>query len=169
MSQLNQEQAEFQEYARRWLAENRPEPPDFRLPISPLEVMTEQQKSYLQEWQGRCHQVRLIGSCYGKEYGGAGLSCWHIIDKQALGRASVPFMINVIALNMAAPTILHHGSEAQKRRFIPGCLSAQEIWRQGFSEPEAGSDLANAQTYCEREGDKWVVNGHKVWTSLGHF
>jgi alkylation response protein AidB-like acyl-CoA dehydrogenase len=78
-------------------------------------------------------------------------------------------MINIVALNMAAPTILHHGTEEQKRRFIPGCLSADEIWCQGFSEPGAGSDLANVQTFCEKRGDDWIVNGHKVWTSLARF
>ena len=169
MSQLTGEQAEFQEYARRWLAEHRPEAPRFRLPLSPLEVMTEEQRDYLQAWQRRCYEARLIGCDYPKEYGGAGLKGCQRIANQELARANVPFMINVIALNMAAPTILHHGTEAQKRCFIPGCLSGEEIWCQGFSEPEAGSDLANAQTLCEKQGDSWVVNGHKVWTSLGHF
>jgi alkylation response protein AidB-like acyl-CoA dehydrogenase len=169
MAQLTKEQTEFQQYARAWLAENKPEAPSFRLPLSPLEVMTIEQKDYLQQWQGRCYEAKLIGSDYPKAYGGHGLSGCQRIANQELGRAGVPFMINVIALNMAAPTILHHGTEEQKRRFIPGCLSAKDIWCQGFSEPEAGSDLANAQTWCELSGDKWIVNGHKVWTSLGHF
>jgi len=168
-SQLSQEQLEFQEYARRWLAENRPKVPDFRLPLSALEVMTMQQRDYLVEWQGKCHAAGLIGSDIAKDYGGHGHKGFQRIANQEIGRAGVPFMINVIALNMAAPTILHHGTEEQKRRFIPGCLSAKEIWCQGFSEPGAGSDLANSQTFCEKDGDNWIVNGHKVWTSLGHF
>ncbi len=168
-SQLNQEQLEFQEYARRWLAENKPKDPGFRLPLSALEVMTRQQRDYFVEWQGKCHAARLIGSDISKDYGGWGHKGFQRIANQEIGRAGVPFMINVIALNMAAPTILHHGTEEQKRRFIPGCLSASEIWCQGFSEPGAGSDLANAQTFCEPDGDNWIVNGHKVWTSLGHF
>jgi alkylation response protein AidB-like acyl-CoA dehydrogenase len=78
-------------------------------------------------------------------------------------------MINIIGLSMAAPSILVHGNEEQKRRFLPKLLSAEEIWCQGFSEPGAGSDLANAQTSAVREGDHWIINGHKVWTSLAHF
>ena len=110
-----------------------------------------------------------VGISYPKEYGGHGHKGFQMIASQEMGRAGVPFMINVIGLGMAAPTILVHGTEEQKRRFLPPLLSADEIWCQGFSEPGAGSDLANAQTTAVRQGDNWIMNGHKVWTSLAHF
>ncbi len=163
------EHEEFRDYCRRWLAENRPPAPSFRLPLSPIEVMTEEQRRYLCAWEKKCYDAGLIGCDYPKEYGGGGHSGFQSIASQEMGRAQVPYMINVIGLSMAAPTILNHGTEEQKRKFLPALLSADEIWCQGFSEPNAGSDLANAQASAVRNGDNWIINGHKVWTSLAHF
>ncbi len=168
-STLSAEQLEFQEYARRWLAENQPPRPSFRLPLSAIEVMTDEQRDYLQDWQRRCYEARLVGCDFPEAYGGWGHEGFQRIANQELSRSRAPFLITIVGLAMAAPTILEHGTEEQKRRFIPGALSGDEIWCQGFSEPGAGSDLANQQTSAERRGDVWVVNGHKVWTSLGHF
>jgi len=168
-SQRSPEQSEFGEYARRWLEENAPPPPPERLPMSPLEVMTVGQRDYLQDWQGQCHAAGLIGCDYPEIYGGGGHTGFQAIANQELGRAQVPFMINIVGLSMAAPTILQHGSDEQKRKFIPGALSGSEIWCQGFSEPGAGSDMANQQTMAVPDGENWRVNGHKVWTTLGHF
>jgi alkylation response protein AidB-like acyl-CoA dehydrogenase len=169
MAELSAEQREFQTYARRWLEENRPGPPPERLPISAIEVMTTGQRDYLQAWQHAVYEAGLIGCDYPVAYGGGGHEGFQRIANQEMSRAGVPYMLNVVALNMAAPTILVHGTEEQKRRFIPGCLSCEEIWCQGFSEPGAGSDMANQQTMAVRDGEDWIVNGHKVWTSLGHF
>ena len=166
---LTAEQKDFQTYARRWLEENRPPTPPERLPISALEVMTVGQRDYLQDWQGRCYEAGLIGCDYPTEYGGGGHTGFQRIANREISRAGVPFLINIVGLSMAAPTILVHGTEEQKRAFIPGALSGTEIWCQGFSEPEAGSDMASQRTTAMRDGDDWIVNGHKVWTSLGHF
>ncbi len=162
-------QAEFREYARGWLADNVPAPPSFRLPITPIEVMTTDQRDYLQAWQGACYEAGLIGCDYPTEYGGGGHEGFQRIANQEMGRARAPMLLNIVGLNMAAPTILVHGTEEQKKSFIPGALSGSEIWCQGFSEPGAGSDMANQQTSAVKRGDDWIVNGHKVWTSLGHF
>ncbi len=168
-ARLTPEQSEFQEYARRWLAENRPPPASVRLPLTAIEVMTEAQRDYLQDWQRRCYEAGLVGADLPREYGGGGHEGFQRIANAEMNRAGTPYLINVIALGMAVPTILVHGTEEQKKRFIPPALSGEEIWCQGFSEPGAGSDLANQQTFAERRGKDWVLNGHKVWTSLAHF
>ncbi len=163
------EQAEFRAYCAKWLAENKPQKPSFRLPQSGLEVMTDEQRIYLQAWQKKCYDAGLIGCDYPKEYGGGGRKNFQRIANQEMSRAQVPLLIQIIGLGMAAPTILHHGSEEVKKRYLPKLLSGAEIWCQGFSEPGAGSDLANVQSFVEKKGDKWILNGHKVWTSLAHF
>ena len=168
-AQLSQEQLEFQQYARRWLEENAPPPAPVRLPISPIEVMSVAQRDYLQDWQRSCYDAGLVGADVPEAYGGGGHRGFQRIANQEMGRAGTPFLINIVGLNMATPTILVHGTEEQKKKFIPGALSGDEIWCQGFSEPGAGSDMANQQTSAVRRGDDWLVNGHKVWTSLGHF
>jgi alkylation response protein AidB-like acyl-CoA dehydrogenase len=84
-------------------------------------------------------------------------------------RVGTPTFPNLLALRMGAPALLIHGSEWQRKRFLPKIFSCEEIWCQGYSEPNAGSDVANQQTFAEKKGDNWVINGHKVWTSFAHF
>jgi alkylation response protein AidB-like acyl-CoA dehydrogenase len=163
------EQAEFRQYCREWLSKNLPGPSPVRLPQSAIELTTTEQVEYLRAWQKSAYDAGLCGCDYPKEYGGGGRTNCQRIANEEMQRAGTPYFPNVIALGMAAPTIYHHASEELKKRFIPNILSCEEIWCQGFSEPEAGSDLANVQTTAERKGDVWVINGQKVWTSLAQF
>lgn len=163
------EQAGFRQYCRTWLAANRPPDPTVRLPLSALEIMTTEQLSYLQAWQKAAYDAGLVGCDYPKEVGGGGRrDCQRVANEEMLA-ARTPYFPNIIGLGMAAPTVFYHGQEELKRRLLPRLFSGEDIWCQGFSEPGAGSDLASVQTFAERRGDKWVINGHKVWTSLAHF
>lgn len=168
-ARITPEQTEFQEYARAWLTENRPPPAPVRIPITALEVMTEAQRDYLRAWQQKCYDAGLVGADIPEVYGGRGHKGFQRIANAEMNRAGTPYMLNIIALGMAIPTILEHGTEEQKKKYVRPALRGDEIWCQGFSEPGAGSDLANQQMWAEPRGDEWVINGHKVWNSLGHF
>ncbi len=163
------EQAEFRQYCRDWLESNKPGEPPVRLPLSPLEIMTEGQLDYLQAWQKAAYDAGLVGCDYPVAVGGGGRTDCQRVANEEMKAARTPFLPNVIGLGMAAPTVFYHGQEALKERLLPRLFSGEDIWCQGFSEPGAGSDLASVQTFAERKGDKWVINGHKVWTSLAHF
>src|SRR4029077_10152125 len=103
-----------------------------------------------------------------KEYGGRSATLTQLaIFWEEMTRVEAPPMANTLGLGLIGPTIIAHGTEAQKKRFIPKILSAEEIWCQGFSEPNAGSDLASLQTEARLENSHYVVNGQKVWTSFG--
>jgi alkylation response protein AidB-like acyl-CoA dehydrogenase len=109
------------------------------------------------------------GLTWPEEYGGKGAPYSHqAIALEEFARAEAPPHMGVIGLGMAGPTIMAHGTEEQKRRYLPKILSAEEIWCQGFSEPGAGSDLAAVRTLAEPRGDHFVVNGQKVWSSFAH-
>ena len=163
------EQAEFRQYCQTWLALNRPPDPTCRLPLSALEIMTEEQLGYLQSWQKSAYDAGLVGCDYPEAVGGGGRKdCQRVANEEMLA-ARTPYFPNIIGLGMAAPTVFYHAQDALKERLLPRLFSGEDIWCQGFSEPGAGSDLANVQTFAERKGDKWVINGHKVWTSLAHF
>ncbi len=163
------DQAAFRAHCKSWLQANLPAKPSFRLPQSPLEIASKEQLEYLCAWQKAAYEAGLIGCDYPREFGGGGRRDCQRIANQEMQAAQAPFLPNIVGLGMAGPTILFHGSEEQKQRLLPALLSGDEIWCQGFSEPGAGSDLANVQTFARREGERWVVNGHKVWTSLAQF
>ncbi|MEM9491439.1 MAG: acyl-CoA dehydrogenase family protein [Myxococcota bacterium] len=163
---------EFRLQVREWIAANRPAAPPFMLPQSFLEVETRDQFEYLRDWQRALYDAGYVGFDVPREYGGQGVDpARHAVVKGELGRAGAPFLVNRIALDWVAPTLLTYGSEAQKKRLLGPLLSAEEIWCQGFSEPGAGSDLASLQARAVKDpdGTGYRVSGHKVWTTLAHF
>ena len=165
--QLSADKVEFQEYCRNWLEVNRPPPTKIPLPQAAYEVTSEDHRAYLCDWQNRCYEAGLIATDVEKAYGGHGHDGYQAIASGEVRKAKVPYFINWIGLGMAAPTLLVHGTEEQKTRFLPPIFTAEEIWCQGFSEPGAGSDLVSLQTSAVKDGDDWIINGSKVWTSLG--
>jgi alkylation response protein AidB-like acyl-CoA dehydrogenase len=121
------------------------------------------------EWSRKMHEAGFVAVTWPEEYGGKGAPYTHqAIILEEFARAEAPNHMNVIGLGMAGPTIMAHGTEAQKRRYLPKIVSAEEIWCQGFSEPGAGSDLAAVRTRVEPGDGHFVVNGQKVWSSYAH-
>lgn len=166
MSELD----EFRAEVAAWLQENRPPQPDFLLPETFMEVGTDEQFHYLRDWQQQVYAAGYLGMAWPREYGGGGQpQVMQDIVNAEMARLKVPFVPNTIGLNWAGPLILATGTEEEKRRYVPGILSAEDIWCQGFSEPDNGSDLAAAATRAVRDGDEYVLNGSKIWTSLGSY
>src|SRR5262252_1504152 len=124
---------------------------------------------FLREWSRKLYEAGYAGLTWPKEYGGVGAPySFQAILYEELAEAQAPPHIGVIGLSMAGPTIIAHGTEEQKARYLQPLLAADEIWCQGFSEPDAGSDLAAARTRAEHRGDVYIVNGQKVWSSFAH-
>ena len=154
------QEQEFRDQLRAWLADNHPGP-EPEGDVAGFE--------FRRAWQRRLHDDDWAGVSWPKEYGGRGATLVEqAIYNEELGRAQAPSTANVLGLAMGGPTVIAHGSDEQKRRYLEPILSADEIWCQGFSEPEAGSDLASLKTRAVRDGDEWVVTGQKVWTTLAH-
>ncbi|MBV8054159.1 MAG: acyl-CoA dehydrogenase family protein, partial [Deltaproteobacteria bacterium] len=118
------------------------------------------QVEFLKDWQRRLYDNGLLGMAWPKEYGGQGASQVEMaIFNEEVARFRAPGPLNVLGLSMAGPTIITHGTEEQKKRYLPKILNCEEIWCQGFSEPNAGSDLASLKTRAEVKGDEFIVNG----------
>ena len=152
----------FRAELRGWLRTHLPPPAE------PARLADE--VAFLRAWQRKLHAGRWVGIHWPREYGGRGASVVeHYIFQEEIAAARAPEIINRIGVNLVGPTLIAHGSEAQKRRFLPQILPADELWCQLFSEPGAGSDLTALRTRAERRGDGWVVTGQKVWTSYAQF
>jgi alkylation response protein AidB-like acyl-CoA dehydrogenase len=121
------------------------------------------------EWSRKMHDAGYVGLTWPEEYGGRGAPYSHqAIVLEEFARAEAPTHMGVIGLGMAGPTIMAHGTEEQKLRYLSKILSAEEIWCQGFSEPDAGSDLSAVRTRIDVHDDRFVLNGQKVWSSFAH-
>jgi alkylation response protein AidB-like acyl-CoA dehydrogenase len=160
---LSPEEIKFRDELRPWLAANAPKDWDER-----REESMESRFEYLKLWQRKLYEGGWAGISWPKEYGGRGASLMEqVVFWQEMALASAPPLANVLGLGIIGPTIIAYGSEAQKKRHLAKILSAEEIWCQGFSEPDAGSDLANVRCEAKLDGDHYIVNGQKVWNSYG--
>ena len=121
------------------------------------------------EWHRKMHAAGWVGISWPQEYGGRGATLTQsLIYEEELSQARTPQLLNGLGIALVGPTLMHWGTEEQKKRYIPKILSAEEIWCQGYSEPGSGSDVASLRTSAVEDGDYFVVNGQKVWTSDAH-
>jgi alkylation response protein AidB-like acyl-CoA dehydrogenase len=154
-------EAAFRQEVREFIAQN--------LPDSAKQRSARRFEDADREWSQKLGAAGYAGLTWPKEYGGAGAPYSHqAIFLEELARAEAPSHLGVIGLGMAGPTIMAWGTPEQKERYLAKILSAEEIWCQGFSEPDAGSDLAASRTRIEDKGDHFLINGQKVWSSFAH-
>ena len=167
------EQAAFRAAARAWLEANAPrrrhDSAEFKRKLTARAEDERANVATARDWQRRIHEAGFAGISVPTEYGGRGLTpALERVWRQEVVRYEIDLGVFSVAVGMVVPTILVHGTEEQKRRFLPPVLRGEEVWCQLFSEPGAGSDLAGLTTRAERDGDEWVVNGQKVWNSFAH-
>jgi alkylation response protein AidB-like acyl-CoA dehydrogenase len=157
---LSPSEEAFRDELRAWLEENHPgEPPPG----------DEEGFAFRRRWQGKLHDALYAGLSWPKEYGGRGATLVEqAIFSEEMVRAAAPSPANILGLAMGGPVVITHGTDEQKQRLLEPILSAEEIWCQGFSEPEAGSDLASLKSRAVKKNGEWLVTGQKVWTTFAH-
>jgi alkylation response protein AidB-like acyl-CoA dehydrogenase len=160
---LTPEQEQLRSEVRAFLTDHCPAPEDIPHGL-------DDRMAFLRDWQRRCYEAGYVGRAWPAEYGGGGRPpVEQIIVDEELAAAGAPEFPNIVGLDVIGPSLLAFGNDEQRARYVPPILSAEEIWCQGFSEPEAGSDLASLRSRAvERNGD-FVVSGQKTWTSWGQY
>jgi alkylation response protein AidB-like acyl-CoA dehydrogenase len=134
-----------------------------------FEMTPEERKAFNESWPAKLFEGGWICATWPSEYGGKGLSTMQgVVLTEEFSRAKAPLRGDFFGDTLVGPTILQWGTEEQKKEFLPGILSGTTAWCQGFSEPNSGSDLASLKTTAVLDGDEWVINGQKVWTTQGH-
>ena len=161
-----EETVPFRAEVRAWLEANLPDgwfEPGFKM-------SGEERATWIQEWTEKLFAGGWICASWPKEYGGKGLTTMEaVVTNEEFAKAGAPMRADFFGDTLVGPTILQWGTEEQKKEFLPKILSGTIAWCQGFSEPNAGSDLASLKTRAERRGDKFIVNGQKTWTTLGQY
>jgi alkylation response protein AidB-like acyl-CoA dehydrogenase len=167
-AQSSEEQA-FRASVREWLAANLPD--GWGTSRCPKPKDAGEKVAFARRWQRVLYDGGWSGLAWPKEYGGRALTpLQHLIFNEEYVAAGAPDMIDIgVGPGLTGPTLIHHGTEAQKQRFLGPILRGEEVWCQGFSEPGSGSDLASLRTRGDVDGDHIVVNGQKVWTSYARF
>lgn len=162
------EELAFRSEIRSWLREHLPWEYGKGLPPR-FDALTDE-VAFGRRWQASLAEDRWVGVTWPEEYGGRGVGpVEHFIVQEELARARAPEMVGRIGINLAGPTLLAHGTDEQRIRWLPKILVADEMWCQLFSEPGAGSDLASVSTRATPVDGGWAVNGQKVWTSYAQF
>jgi alkylation response protein AidB-like acyl-CoA dehydrogenase len=162
---LTPNEQKFRDEFRAWLATN--VPTEWTKGGSTSSEDNEAYIEYLKDWQRKLYDGGWAGISWPKEYSGRGATLMEQSIFQAeLARANAPQLIGTIGLSLVGPTIIAMGTDEQKARYLPRILSGEEIWCQGFSEPNAGSDLAALGTKAARDGEDFIINGQKIWTSF---
>jgi alkylation response protein AidB-like acyl-CoA dehydrogenase len=160
---LSPSEEQFRDEVRSWLEENHPGP-------EPEGEGLDAVVTFRREWQRKLHDAGWAGISWPEEFGGRGATLIEqAIFSQEMARADAPPPANILGLAMGGPVVIAHGTEEQKQRYLEPILSGEEIWCQGFSEPESGSDLASLKTKAVKDGDEWLVTGQKVWTTFAQY
>ena len=161
------QEEQFRQELRAWLKANVPAPYSGE---TETEAGRKAEFEYLRAWQRKVYEAGWAGISWPKEYGGRGATLIEqAIFQEEFALAGAPGLVNTLGLAIIGPTIITAGTEEQKKRFVEKILSAEEIWCQGFSEPNAGSDVASLGTKAVVDGDDFVVNGQKIWTTYAHY